>query len=211
MKTIIGGFRGAWPKVGERLLTENHARSALNCEFQDGYLRASRSSMAGANVFTTTTRKSIYFYNKNPTTGAGFWFQRDTDVNWVRGQIANDNQLRTYFTGDGVPKMTFVDIAQGGSPGDPYPLGSRTLGVPAPSGFFIATGPSTEIIIDDSGPEPVEIDPTDGAQVVSTSYVMTYVTDLGEEGPPSAPSSIVERYDGGAVELSSLPVPTGGT
>jgi hypothetical protein len=40
--------------------------------------------------------------------------------------------------------------------------------------------------------------------VESRAYVYTYVTSLNEEGPPSAPSTILEVYDGDTVSLSGL-------
>lgn len=198
-------FSGSAPAIAKNLLPENVATEATNCNFETGQIRASKGALFKGNRFSSQNRKTIFLYNKNPSTKDGFWFQRDGDVDFVRGPVANDQLLRIYYTGDGAPKFTFVDIAQGGSANSPYPLGSRALGIPAP-GWFMAEGPSLEIILNEDG---TETDPTDGNQIISTSYVLTYVSDLGEEGPPSPPTPLIERYDGGAVTLSGIPVPSG--
>jgi hypothetical protein len=81
--------------------------------------------------------------------------------------------------------------------------------LPAP-GIITAVGPDTEPYDDtDNEGNPIVVDPTDGNQVITTAYVMTYVTDLGEEGPASPASNIIERYDTGTVSLSNLSTPSG--
>ncbi len=60
----------------------------------------------------------------------GYWFSWTTDVNVVTSPVAADAYSRVYYTGDGVPKMTYNSIAVTG--GTDYPENSYTLGVPAP-------------------------------------------------------------------------------
>jgi hypothetical protein len=50
----------------------------------------------------------------------------------------------------------------------------------------------------------------DAADVRSRAYVMTYVSGIGEEGPPSGPSNIVSTGPGQQVDLSGLPTGPGG-
>lgn len=134
--------------------------------------------------------KTIYWFNRDAD--GGYWFEWDSDVDVVRGPIVNDTNLRTYFTGDGAPKLTTASLGQSG--GGPYPGASRSLGIPAPTAPT-AAGPSGS--------------PPSGAQTISTAYVVTFVSEFGEEGPTSPASNVIDRWDGGTVTLSSIPVPSG--
>ena len=58
------------------------------------------------------------------------------DVDAVKGSINGDIIERTYFTGDGVPKMTYSPIVETG--GTDYPNNSYELGIPAPDNAPVA-------------------------------------------------------------------------
>ena len=76
----------------------------------------------------------------------------------ARSPIANDTTERVYFTGDGVPKMTFSPDASSGG-GTDYPTVSFNLGVPAPSAALTATLlVYTGVITGASQTDPVVID-----------------------------------------------------
>lgn len=179
------------PRVSPKLLDNSFAQTATNCLFARGRLEPSKAPLNTGTALLSNTQ-TIYWFNRFANTGQGYWFQWNTDVNVVRGPIANDTNLRTYYTGDGVPKYTTAALGQTGS--GPYPGASRSLGLPAPAAPT-AAGPAG--------------DPPAGAQRISTAYVITYVSDLGEEGPPSAPSALVDRWDGGTVALTGISVPSG--
>lgn len=179
------------PRVSPKLLDPTFAQTASNCYLARGKLEPTKAPQNTAVSLQSGT-KTIYWFNREANSGNGYWFQWSTDVNVVRGPIANDTSLRTYFTGNGVPKYTTSTLGQSG--GGPYPGVSRDLGLPAPNAPT-ATGPSGS--------------PPEGGQKVSTAYVMTYVSDLGEEGPPSPASAIVDRWDGGTVSLTGLSVASG--
>ena len=55
----------------------------------------------------------------------------------VSSPIIGDTTERTYFTGDGLPKMTFSPDATSGG-GTDYPTVSFTLGIPVPAAAPIA-------------------------------------------------------------------------
>lgn len=151
--------------------------------------------------------RSIYWYNREGNLGEGYWLEWTGDVDAVKGPIADDEHKRLYWTGDGPPKMGTLSLIQSGS--SQYPGASRMLGLPVP-GFMTATGPDTEPYEDtDDDNNPITVDPTDGNQIVTTAYVITYVSDIGEEGPASSPTNIIDRYDGGAVTLTNIPTPSG--
>ena len=184
-------FNGISPRISPKLLDNSSAQVANNCYLSRGKLEPSKAPQNTAVALLSGTR-TIYWFNRAANGGNGYWFQWSTDVNVVRGQIANDTNLRTYFTGSGVPKYTTASLGQTGS--GPYPGATRDLGIPAP-GAPSAVGPGGQ--------------PPSGTQEISTAYVITYVSDLGEEGPPSQPSAIVDRWDGATVNLSGITVPSG--
>lgn len=191
MNVTIMPFAGLMPRISPKLLNNQNAQTATNCNFDSGQLSPSKIPLDASTPLLSGTR-AIYWFNRKSNGGLGYWLQWSGDVNVVRGPIANDTNLRTYFTGDGAPKYTTASLAQSGA--GPYPGASRNLGLPTPNSFN-ATAPGGS--------------PAAGVQKIATAYVVTYVSDMGEEGPPSAPSAIVDRWDGGNVSLSSIPVATG--
>lgn len=191
MREIVSPFLGVMPRVSPDLLEQGYGQTANNCNIERGILEPAKSSLATAVSLLSGT-KTIYWYNREANSGAGFWFQYSSNVSILRGQITNDTALRTYIFGSGAPKYTTSSIATSG--GGPYPSVVRELGLPAPSAPS-ATQSLTSL--------------PDGAVKLSTAYVVTYVSDLGEEGPPSPPSNIVDRWDGVTVSLSGISIASG--
>lgn len=147
-------------------------------------------TVTGANAFTLdgtddeeAESEAGYWVKQN-----GFWFHWLEDVDVSRGTVAGDTLERTYFTGDGAPKMTYAGIATTG--GAPYPAASYTLGVPAPE-------TAIDVALGSGGG-------CDAADQITTRYVYTYVTEVGEEGPPSPLSALVTYCPGQARNLSGM-------
>jgi hypothetical protein len=138
-------------------------------------------------------KKSIYRWgaaHDNPN--SGFWFHWTSNVHVVNGAVNQDTIERTYFTGDGVPKMTFAGIATAG--GTNYPTNSYTLGVPAPNSGCTAALVGTP----DPGADP-------DTDTVERYYQITYLTAQGEEGPTSIQSNTVSWLPGQTVDLTLIP------
>lgn len=135
--------------------------------------------------------KSIYRMGRDVVSDTQYWLAWPNHVSVVRGMSANDATERTYYTGDGAPKATDNTI---GLAAAPYPSAYRDLGVPAPNVALTAT------LV------------TDGETYAATenrSYVFTYVTEGGEEGPPSQPVTIAVKA-GATVRLTGFGgVPSG--
>lgn len=102
---------------------------------------------------------------------------------YVEKIIPNDVRERIVFTEEG----TYPKIQSGGA--------SYRLGIPAPTGG----GASLNTAGDKSNPLDVE----------TWYYVFTFVTDWGEEGPPSLPTDGVEVGVGGIADLALPTFPTG--
>lgn len=125
----LAKFQGLRPRVSSRLLGENQAQVAIDCNLLGGDLRSAYKDLYVQDA-TVNGAQSLYYWNKFDT-----WLTWDSDVDVVRGSVARDLYNRIYVTGDGVPKV------MGGS------TGSETydLGVPQPTSKpKIATNPRTD-------------------------------------------------------------------
>lgn len=184
----INFFRGARPKLEPHLLETGEAQKAVNCRLQTGALEPFRgqSLVQAASLGSVAT---IYKYGDT-----NFWFEFADDVDIAEGPIASDTESTTYFTGDGVPAMTYASIATAGAA--PYPSNRYRLGLPEPSDTFIANVTGTANDVDDNED--------------SRAYVITYVSARGEEGPPSLPSDIVDVLLGQSVAITNIPTAPSG-
>ena len=109
------------------------------------------------------------------------WKSYASQVDIVEGPIVNDVTERVYYTGETYPKVYRND-------GGPY-----RLGVPAP------TAAPTVSVTGAVSPDELE---------ESRSYVVTFVTSWGEEGPPSFASTAVAFRNGQATTLSLPAMPS---
>jgi hypothetical protein len=182
----IKAFRGTVPRIGSRLLQPNQASIADNCKITSGNLEP----VNGLQVVHTSQLANIqtaYFWraiiDSRPEDN---WLVWDSDVNLVKSLIANDPLQRFYFSSDAFePRMSTYPLAINSLP---YPTAWYALGVFAPSTAptVTATGGS-------------------GTQE-SRAYVYTFVTELGEESPPSPPSAVVSGFPDATWALSALDV-----
>lgn len=167
-------FAGIAPGVAPRLLADQFGQIAENIDFESGRLVATKID---TNEFTlaNSLRRSIYKYEYGTSS---VWLQWAEEVDVVPGPIPGDTTDRLYFTGDDYPRIGWSDIIVGGAS---YPQVSYRLGVPAP-----ANTPTVDVA-----------GTVDAALTANeVSYVYTYVTSDGREGPPSAPSTVHEMVDG---------------
>lgn len=187
----ITAFNGMAPRTDARLLEPNMAQSSVNARLQNGTIRPYKVPGQIAALSKPGTIKTIYRFGEAEVGDTNYWFHWTTDVNVVKGPISDDAFERTYYTGDGAPKMTTNAIALTG--GTAYPMNSYTLGVPAPVNAATVT-----------------VSGTGAGTAESRVYVYTYVSALGEEGVPSPVSNIVSVQVGQSVDLSGLSTaPTG--
>lgn len=168
-------FSGTAPGVSPRLLADQFGQIAENVDLESGRLVATTEN---SNEFTlsNSVRRSIYKYEYG--TSSSVWLQWNEEVDVVPGPIPGDTTDRLYFTGDDYPRIGWASTIVSGSS---YPQNSYRLGVPAPSNT-----PTVSI----SGTPDDTLTPND------VSYVYTYVTADGREGPPSSPSTVTEMTDG---------------
>ncbi|MER2492318.1 hypothetical protein [Catenovulum sediminis] len=173
MRIAIETFRGMVPKPDSRLLPVEVANLAINCRFDRGQIEP-YSNYQSIEPLPVSNVKSLFRYADN------FWFAWNKDVDVVNSPIDQDDYGRVYFTGDGKPKVTYNTIA---TAGQIKPSASYSLGVPAPE-----NGPNAIVssaVQDEEG----------FANDITLFYVYTYVTELGEEGQPSALSGELTIFD----------------
>ncbi len=155
-------------------------------------MRAWRQPVAVATV--PSGRKSIYRMGRDVASDATYWLSwTSSPVHAVRGFDPADTTERTYFTGDGAPKVT-DNLALDGVGTQDNPTATRPLGLPAP-----AAGPSVTTV----GGGTSETNQT-------VFYVYTYVNDWGWESAPSPPSAAnVRKTDDTATIGGFSAVPSG--
>jgi len=165
-------FSGTAPGVAPRLLADQFGQIAENVDLESGRLVSIKED---SDVYTlqNSTRRSIYYYRDTS------WLEWNEDnVSVVPGPIPGDTTDRLYFTGDDYPRVGNVSTLVSGSAG--YPVNSFRLGIPAPA----------------SAPTTAKSGTADDTQTPSdVSYVFTFVSGFGEEGPPSPASAVFELTD----------------
>jgi len=175
-------FKGETPKLSYKLLADNEAASAVNCELETGRLAAGKgvSSIQDVIAGTQTTYRMT----------SGNFLQWTDQVNIIKALVA-DSGNRILFTGDGYPKETNASMALTSSP---YPTATVRLGIPAPVAALTITLGGTE--------------ETDATVLRSCSYVYTLVGQWAdgseEESAPSPPTAVLDQMDGVTFTLSNF-------
>ena len=207
-------FGGIAPGVAPRLLAESFGQLAENVDVESGKLVALKNDVnvdinttlnnnAHSGQLNTSSKKSLYFYKDT-----FFLAFAAANVNVVPGPIPGDTTNRIYITGafqnaqgtgDFPRVLSQTEVLQTNTGADPSVTpparpGFR-LGIPAPG-----SAPTTTV----SGSASTTQTPND------VSYVYTFVSSFGEEGPPSAPSNIIELTDTQTVVVDVPSFPTSG-
>ena len=182
----LNKFAGMAPAISPRLVPEQFGQLVKNASVEAGNLQGRPEHNAGIyGDIDDSQRRSIYLYYK--ANGTGEWLQWDQDdVSVARGPIPGDTTNRLYWTGQLYPRIGWESTIISGSETQ-WPANGYRLGVPAPH-----QAPTVTL----SGTADDTLTPLD------VSYVFTYVTADGREGPPSAPSTVVEMTDGQSAILS---------
>ena len=181
----IKAFGGMVPLLDPRLLGDNMAEKALNCDMTSGQLHGLFVPVM-VKDFTATPGPVERAYLFAPPGLDPIWIpfpHRFTCV--VRSPLANDDHHRLYWTipGQLTPLWsTYANIA-GGAP--PYALGTHHPTV-APT-ITGVTGGTTTV------PE------------ISRAYVYTWINNFGEESAPSPPSNVFDGPPDGSWTITGFP------
>ena len=185
-------FSGIAPAVSSRLLGEQFAQTSQNIDFEAGRITPITEETT-TTALTAGTRGSIYYYENSI---GNQWLQWDQDyIKVVEGPIPGDTRNRLYWSGHTYPRMSYNTAIVSGSA--PFPTTDYRLGIPAPAVVqFPANQPAGT---QDATTTPIDV-----------AYVITYVSNFGEEGPPS-PATVTKTFTPSTQTISfNLPsVPSG--
>lgn len=175
------GFAGMVPRLDARLLNPGNAQRAINMRLHSGALEPLREPKYIHNPTKSGTQRAIYLLVSGASQA---WLTWDRDVDAAAGPIAQDTSGRTYFTGDGEPRVTDYTLATTG--GTDFPMASYVLGIVAPT-----VAPS--------------VSPSGGSgAAASRAYRYTFLSQWGEEGAPSPASAVTNGKIDDAWALSAM-------
>ena len=181
----LNNFSGIAPAVDSRRLGEQFGQIAENLDFESGAL-VPITNNTDTLTLSNSNRKSIFFYNNTN------WLQFNEEVDVVEGPVPNDSFNRLYWTGQDFPRVgTNTSMISGSGS---YPASSFQLGIPAPELKPTTAKTGTQ----DTTQTPFEV-----------SYVFTFVSVIGEEGPPSPPSDVIQLTDAENVNITMGATPSG--
>ena len=187
----LAGFAGENRAIHPKLLPDAVGVTSRNQKPGRGDLRSWKQPTTVANV--PAGRQTIYRMGRDVASDTQYWLSWPTFVHAVRGFDAADTTERTYYTGDGVPKVTDNLSLDGVDPQD-NPSAWRPLGIPAPAtALLIAT---------DTG--------TWTGDQTTYFYVYTYVNDWGWESAPSPVSLQNDRPSDATAVVSGFAAPPAG-
>lgn len=178
----IQGFGGEIPRLSPHLLPDNAAQVASNLKLYSGDIRPVFGPLFTASLNGVSNPRSLY---RLRAPAGSLWLAWARDVDAVPGPIAGDTTGRTYYTGDGEPRVTNFALAGFGGGAD-YPKQFYALGVPHPRG-------APTLAASGSGSTPS----------IDRAYVYTFVTQWGEESAPSDAGSVTIQT-GQGVDISGL-------
>ena len=180
----VQGFGGTAPKVFARMLPTEMAQVAINTRLDTGRLEGWKNNLQAsinpvASYSVTANTKTLF---KNGVV----WIGSNEDVDYVPSPIAEDPHRRFYYTGSSpYPKMTSYAIIGSGN--------YYRLGIPAPAAFTTvpALNPATSANVTTEEPK-------------SVSYIYTYVSIYGEEGPPisALTANILDKRTDQSVDIT---------
>jgi hypothetical protein len=196
--------RGIAPRISPYELDDKAAQTADNCLFGSGSLRplvVGQAEALNANDAIVASPKSWFKY-----TGSR-WLNWTADVDTNRSMVALDAEDRLYWTDPALTADTTVD-GSGRAIGGMPRMGGRTQIIGS-----AGTKPSASYRL--GIPKPMSAPTASAATATTTeklfrSYIYTYVSSFGEEGPPSDPSNEIEVDPSVMVTLTGMSVaPTG--
>lgn len=185
----IKGFNGMKPIIEPIRLESGDAQLARNVRLISGAIAALRGTTT-LKAITSASPQTIYRYGTSATE-TNYWLEFASDVDVIRSPIAQDQYDRLYWTDGVAPKYAPNSMILSGAS---YPGASYLLGVPKPS-----TAPSIT----------ASTAPTEAVHTESRTYVITFVSAYGEEGPPSNASAVVSINNTQPVTVSIAGNPGG--
>jgi hypothetical protein len=172
----ITAFGGEVPAIDERLISDPQAAESVNAWLLSGRIEPVRSLQPIHTLVNAAARSFFRLPIGSPGVDNmvdSYWLEFENDnVRVIKSPVVGQDDDGRFYWADGQqPRMmTGTMIANGDAP--------YKLGIPAPT---VAPG----------------VTMSGGVSTVNknVSYAYTYVSALGEEGPPSPPTSVVGKLD----------------
>jgi hypothetical protein len=187
------GFLGENRALHPKLLGDAVGTVSRNQNPSRGDLRPWRNPKTVATV--PAGRQTIYRMGRDVNSESQYWLSWTGRVHAMLGFEAENPTERTYYSGDGAPKVTDNTIALTSTP---YPTASRPLGLPAPATALLVT----------------KNNPPSGSswqgQVQTYFYTYTYVNDWGWESAPAPPSLVLNRETDATANITGIANPPAG-
>lgn len=130
----VSGFLGENRALHPLMLGEGVGVASRNQKPGRADLRPWKAPLTVAAV--PAGRKTIYRMGRDVASDSQYWLSWPSVVHALRGFIADDTTEKTFYTGDGGPKVTDTTMALASTP---YPTASRPLGIPAPAAPVLTT------------------------------------------------------------------------
>jgi hypothetical protein len=216
-KISINKFSGAVPLAAPRLLSDEVAHYALNCNVSNGNLRPIKGAQSTFYGLHHADDESFVIHRLEATQPDGTVAESPTLFSWERdvdfhgGPLINDEHNRFYYSGDEYPKVGAANTAL--STTNRSPDGYHMLGVPSPR-YAPRVSLEGAVVADDIATGSLVINAdgaiTDAVLITSGSGfsgygVVNIIEPLGEGGAVSLTISM----PGG--EIGAATVTAGGT
>jgi hypothetical protein len=190
-KISLKTFGGLFPKISPRLIPEHAATIASYCRLDSGRLGAfgqntDQNDHKGTLFRVPLDTKTIYRHRNRD--GSYSWLKWSKEVHAIPSPVREDQWDRLYWSGDTYPRFSLGTEAAASIYPNYAPNASHRLGVPEPTVKVIAAKTA------DTG------DPA--APLLYRAYTYTYVSGLGEEGPPAPPSDVMQCRQADTVTLT---------
>lgn len=182
MRIAFESFRGIAPKIRKLKLPEGVAQVAQNVRTDSQGLGALHEDIV-TTVAIQPQAKSVYNYRD----GTG-WLSDTGEREYQKSFTANDVHKRIYFTDGKYPKVQSGNLVY-------------RLGLPKPDPIAIIAGGLTATEVE-------ALDANEFIEYEFVSWICTFVSPWGEEGPASTPSTSTYRKDGNPITLRLPSVPT---
>lgn len=183
----IQGMGGVNPRTDRRLVSDNAAVEAVNCDLSSGALDSLPSPEFTIDLSGTIPHiEKAYRFPCSPDEGDEIcWLPLPSKYSSVcRSPLPNDTERRLYWTnpGDIAPWWNTFDRIEGGMPA--YNLG---IVLPTAKPAVSVSGGTTTI------------------PLVERSYTYTFINGYGEESPPAPSSDVIAGPDDGTWTIT-IPV-----
>lgn len=183
-------FDGTKPLQDPTLLKDTEALVANNTRLLSGGLAPLKGTTT-LQALTKLAPQTIFRYGDSPLESQ-YWLEFSAVTDVMRSPVASDSYGRVYWTDGSTARYAPNNLVLSGAS---YPGASYTLGIPAPT-----SAPTVSSFTA----------PPDASKTETRTYVVTYVSEFGEEGPPSKASNLVTVDPSKTVTVTGLPGNPGG-